>query len=1254
MERDLAPLGKQAWEWHALGELSRLMARALDKGELLQAALEHALDLSGFTAGAIYEVDPQTGRGTLLAHQGLPSQAVEAAREVRVPPSFLKARASAVWEGSIGSFSPLLEGEWGTRLTVPLTAQNRTVGLMFLADPQPQRLTPRNQSVLALAGEIAGAGLARLQFYERLDLFRRAADEAMDAIGIADADGIIRYANRPMALLHGAPSPEDLIGRRVLEFLGGEDPERLHLAIREHLRQHGSWRGEVEIRGLDGQVRVAEASSVGHLDREGNLRWVSTRFWDLTERRRRERLWRALEETGVRLLGLRDPEAILQEALRPLEEAGLRANFFLLDKEKNLLRLVAHTKGAAPAEGEPRSFPWNPEHSPTLAQALRERKALFVPDPAARVQRALAASPLARAFARAGAVRPDDRGVFAPLYLGEEPVGLMLVLSPSFTEDDAPPLGIFALQVAAALENARLLWQEQQRRRYAETLQRVTAALASTLDLEEVLGLILDQVREVLPYDSANFMLPEGRTLRVVAGRGYPDWEGVRQVRIQVDQDPGLQRVIDRREIVVVPDVRCYRDWVTYPPTAYIRAWIAVPVMANGQVRGVLNLDFARPYTPTESELTFLESFAGQAGVALRNAELYEEIRRLKEFHERLFQEMLEGLSLEDAEGILTYVNPALAEMLGRPAESMVGQHWSALTAPEDLDEARQRAAMRPLGQSDRYTVRLLRADGTRVPCLISARPLFEDGRYAGTLAVVTDLSEQVARERQLQEAKEYLENLIRALPVGILRLNPRGEVIDMNPALEEMVGAKAEERRGMNVLEIPSVVETGVHELYRRGLQGEPFAPVDSWFRSLAGQERHLQVQGVPIRDAEGNVSELVVIHEDLTAQRALEERLQESQKMEALSQLSRQVVHDFSNTLGMLLGYVSTLQMELPPDHALQEDLQAMGQIIRQGQQLPEKLLRFASGGRFQPEPVDFNALVEDLLGILQRTTLWVELRKVLAPDLWTVQGDPNELEHALMNLLLNAVEAMPEGGTLTVGTENETLDEEAVRRHLRSRPGPYVRIWVQDTGEGMDRETLRRIFEPFFSTRARGRGLGLPTVYNIVKRHGGFVEVQSEVGKGSTFTLHLPAAPKAAPAAQPRPKDRSDPQRGQGEVILVVEDELLMRRLLERRLQAAGYQVLSAGDGEAALRLFHGHRDEIALVILDLVMPGLDGPGLCVAMGQARPGMPVLVSTGRLDLTYDDACFGEVRAQFIPKPYDMPSLLRKVQEMLQARQG
>ncbi|MBC7224998.1 MAG: GAF domain-containing protein, partial [Anaerolineae bacterium] len=536
-----------------------------------------------------------------------------------------------------------------------------------------RRLPAHTQLLLDTMGSLAGAGLARLRSYEGLELFRRAADEALEGIGLADAAGIIHYVNRPMAAIHGTDDPEALIGRRVLEFLGGEDPQALRQAIRAHLQRHGHWRGEVEVRGLDGQVRVAEASAVGRLDREGNLRWISTRMRDLTERRRREGLWRALEEAGVRLLQLQDERAIYEEALRPLEAAGTRAFFLILSEDGASLHLAAHSAGVSLPETQPRHFPWDPDHSPTVCQTLQEGKGLFIADPAARVERGLAASPLARAFARAGVVRADDRAVFAPLPARGKPLGVLVALSPTLAEEDALPLGMFALQVAAALKNARLLQAERRRRRHAETLQRVTTALASTLDRDQVLNLILEQVREVLPYDSANFMLPEGDVVQVVAGRGYPDWEQVRQVRIHIDRDPDFQRILHRQEVVVVPDTRRHSSWIAYPPTTYIRAWIGVPVVADGRARGVLNLDFAHPYTPTDEELALLKAFAGQAGVALRNAELYEETRRLKEFHERLLQEMQEGLALEDAEGVITYVNPALAQILERPAEEMVG-----------------------------------------------------------------------------------------------------------------------------------------------------------------------------------------------------------------------------------------------------------------------------------------------------------------------------------------------------------------------------------------------------------------------------------------------------------------------------------------------------------------------------------------------------------------------------------------------------
>jgi len=826
----------EEWELTALCELAKVVARTVDRESLLRTVLAQTLELLGFEAGGVYELDPLTGEAVLLVHQGLSDRfATAVQREQQIPSVILGSREPILWEDCRSApqavVPAMLEEGLCSAAVVPLVAPDRVMGLMNLATATPHLFTERERVLLATIGVVVGAGLARLRFHEELALFQRVANEAMDGVGLARVGGTIHYANSAMAALHGAHSPEQLIGKEVMDFLGGEDPQQVRQGIAQHLRQYGRWLGEVEVRGLDGIVRTVEASAVVHLDPEGELRWVSTRMRDLTEQRKRERLWRSLERAGTTLLRLRNASDIWRGAIRPLDEAGLRAVLMVLDERGKTLSVAAHNLGGAEALGELENWPWEPENNPTLHQILEDGQAIFVPNAAQWLKRGGSISPIARALAHAHAVHADDRAVAAPVYVQERPLGMLVVLGEGLAEQDRPPLGLFALQIAAALENARLFQRERRRRRQAETMQQVTAALASTLDRDKVLDLILEQVHEVLPYDSASFMLPDGDDLYVVAGRGYPDWEQVRKIRIGYLDDPDFRRVVEDREVVVVPDTHRHAHWISYPSVEYIWAWICVPVVADEEVKGVLNIDFARPHWPSEEELECLRAFAAQAGVALRNAGLYQETARLKEFNERLVQEMQEGLVLEDAAGILTHVNPAVERMLGREVKEIVGRHWSEFVAPEDLEEARRRSAARPEGKRDRYAAHLLRSDGSKVPCLISARPIFQEGQFAGTLTVVADISERLAREEQLRAAKEYLEGLLDNIPVGVLRINHRGEIVYMNPALEEMVGATLEDRMGLNVLETSSVLEVGVAELYRRGLEGEPLAPVDAWY---------------------------------------------------------------------------------------------------------------------------------------------------------------------------------------------------------------------------------------------------------------------------------------------------------------------------------------------------------------------------------------------------------------------------------------
>ncbi|NLE76900.1 MAG: GAF domain-containing protein, partial [Chloroflexi bacterium] len=634
-------------------------------------------------------------------------------------------------------------------------------------------------------------------------------------------------------------------------------------------------------------------------------------------------------------------------------------------------------------------------------------------------------------------LQPGERAIVAPLQVEGQSEGILLVLGRELHEADRAPVSVFSLQIAAALENAHLFAREQRRRRLAETLNRVMGALAATLDPEEVLNLILDQVHEVIPYDSASFMLPQGEVLRVVAGRGYPDEARLQIPQVEWRRFAEFEKALVDRQVVIVPNTREHPRWVSVPGTEYIKTWICIPLAAGDEVKGVLNIDMARPFQPRDEEVAALQSFAAKAGVALRNAELYQETNRLKEFNEALVQEMQEGLVLSDPQGVVLFANPALAQALGLAAIEIVGQPWSRFIAPHPGASAvgSVPAHSEATTQGDAL---LLSASGAAVPVHVSERPVMRNGQMVGHLSVLTDLREHLAYEERLRAANEYLTGLLANIPLGVARVNRGGEVTYSNGVAQAMWQAQFGDALPNNLWEEEPLASPGFFEDLHRAMQDEAVAPRELWFRGPTGEERYLRLQGVPIHDAQDQVAELLLLMEDLTARRSLEEHVQRMQKMDALAHLTRQVVHEFNNTLAMALGYTSALQVDLPPNHPAQEDLAALLRVIRRGSELPGQLLTFASGGGKRPEPVDCNGLVQEVLRLLQRTAPTVEVRMLLDAGASKVEGDAGDLQQVLMNLALNAVEAMPGGGPLTVGTENVVLNDGAVALLAGCRPG------------------------------------------------------------------------------------------------------------------------------------------------------------------------------------------------------------------------
>ncbi|HWQ55797.1 MAG TPA: ATP-binding protein [Bryobacteraceae bacterium] len=390
-----------------------------------------------------------------------------------------------------------------------------------------------------------------------------------------------------------------------------------------------------------------------------------------------------------------------------------------------------------------------------------------------------------------------------------------------------------------------------------------------------------------------------------------------------------------------------------------------------------------------------------------------------------------------------------------------------------------------------------------------------------------------------------------------------------------------------------------------------------------------------------------------DLTQRRILEEQLRQAQKMEAVGMLAGGIAHDFNNLLTIITGYSQLVLNSLP---GRDSNRSAVEQIIKAGERaaaLTRQLLAFSRRQVLQPKVLDINQLVSSL-GVMLRRLIGedIDLRLIMGPELGRVNADPGQVEQVIMNLAVNARDAMPHGGALTIETANADLDESYSRAHISVRPGPYVLLAVSDTGVGMDQQTRSRLFEPFFTTKAQGRGtgLGLSIVFGIVKQSGGNIEIYSEPGKGTSVKVYLP---RVDHAAQPEPEHLPGEARRGSETILLVEDEDMVRKFVRETLEREGYRILdAAGPGEAQ-KISQAYQGAIHLMITDVVMPKLGGRELAQRLSRQRPEMKVLYMSGYTDNAVVNSG-GLNQAAFLQKPFTPAALARKVRQMLEAEDG
>ncbi len=615
----------------------------------------------------------------------------------------------------------------------------------------------------------------------------------------------------------------------------------------------------------------------------------------------------------------------------------------------------------------------------------------------------------------------------------------------------------------------------------------------------------------------------------------------------------------------------------------------------------------------------------------------------------------------------LLFIGADVERMTGStPEEFLSGRaKWRDLIHPDDLervkDTFRKAVSMRMKVLQLEYRTR--HKDGS-VRWISDRRQLFydEDGNFSFVDGLLLDITARRETEEELRDTYEKLQAVVEGSPLPIMALTPDGIVTLWNTAAETVFGWSREEILGKFNPLVPDEKREEFRALREDVLCKGGFSGVEIVRRRKDGTPVDISLSTAPLRGSHGAVCGIMAVMEDVTdrkriegALKSSEDQLRQAQKMEAIGRLAGGVAHDFNNLLTAIRGYSDLLLLRVGEDSPMRRELEEILKAAERASSLTRQLLAFSRKQVLQPKTVDLNEIVANMDRMMRRLIGEdLDLVTVLQPDLGMVLVDPGQVEQVLMNLVVNARDAMPRGGKVTIETGNMQLGEGFSQEHRVVKPGQYVKLSISDTGCGIDEEVKSHLFEPFFTTKEKGKGtgLGLSTVYGIVKQSGGYIWVDSEVGKGSVFKVYFPRTDGVdAGAGAKNGSGRSAAPAGR-ETVLVVEDEELLRMLLRQILQGSGYTVLVASDGEDAVRIASESRIPIHLVVTDVVMPKMNGREAAKSLEKIFPGVATLYMSAYTDDAILDYGVLEPGISFLEKPFTPDALLRKVREVLKEK--
>ncbi len=630
-----------------------------------------------------------------------------------------------------------------------------------------------------------------------------------------------------------------------------------------------------------------------------------------------------------------------------------------------------------------------------------------------------------------------------------------------------------------------------------------------------------------------------------------------------------------------------------------------------------------------------------------------EALRESEERFRSMFEATAIGVAVADMNGHLVESNRRLQEMLGYSGEELHRMAFTEFTHPEDASADMELYKELIAGERDHYQMekRYIRKDGRVVWGRLTVSLMRNAGNEPHfTIGMVEDITERKQAEEAVRQSEAEYRSLIQGAAYGIYRSTTEGKFLDVNPALVAMLGYDSEAE--LLAANLATEIYRDPGERARIVAQHlERWDGLEVEWKRKDGTPITVRLSGRAVRDAQGALTYFEGIAENITEQRLLEAQLRQAQKMEAVGRLAGGVAHDFNNLLMVMRGYTELLLGRLGANDPLRRNVEEIQKAADRATSLTQQLLAFSRKQVMQPKIFDLNAVVSDTEKMLRRLIGEdIELATILGAELGRVKADPGQIEQVILNLAVNARDAMPQGGKLVLETANVELTQAFARQHPGVTPGPHVMLAMSDTGVGMDAETQARIFEPFFTTKEKGKGtgLGLATVYGIVKQSGGYIWVYSEAGQGTTFEIYLPRVEDAVTTDQEE-QVASQPPSG-SETVLLVEDEEPVRKLAREFLENTGYTVLEAEDPVEAMHLSDRHQGPIHLMVTDVVMPKMSGHELAQQMASVRPEMKVLYVSG-----YTDDALGQygVPTQdsfFLQKPFSLDTLARKMRTLLE----